>query len=84
MNSAKNKTDFMALSKIYKWYHDIFKLSFGWKKTVVQVFGVDDPQIEMQGITFGGCTLNYSEQFTHLGIETMNDPKMTQTKNVHN
>ena len=33
MNMAKNKTDFMALSKIYQWYHELFKLSFGWKKT---------------------------------------------------
>ena len=61
----------------------LFIHSFGLKKTVVQVFGVDDPQAEMQGITFGGYTLNYSQQFTHLGIEAMNDPKMTQTKNVH-
>ena len=34
VNAAKSKTDFMVLSDLYEWYHKIFKLSFGWEKTV--------------------------------------------------
>ena len=53
------------------------------KKTVIQVFGVENPDLEMDGITFGGCTLKHSPQFTHLGLEAMNDLTQTQSKNVH-
>ena len=37
----------------------------------------------MGDITFGGCSLSYSPQFTHLGIEATNDLSLTQTINIH-
>ena len=73
VNEAKDKTDFMVLNDLYKWYHEIYKLSFGWNKTVVQVYGVENPNDHMDGITFGDCSLKTSDQFTHLGIECTQD-----------
>ena len=82
VNAAKSKTDFMVLSDLYEWYHKIFKLSFGWEKTVVQVYGVQNPKDHMEGITFGGCTLEVTDQFTHLGIECHNDIEQVAKVNI--
>ena len=69
LDLSKDMTDFMVQNDIYEWYSEVFKLSFGWQKTVVQVFGSPDPDQELKGITFGGCTLENSERFTHLGLD---------------
>ena len=82
VNAAKNKTDFMVLNDLYKWYHDIYKLTFGWSKTIVQVYGVDKPDYHMEGISFGGYKLNTTEQFTHLGIECHQDISKVASVNV--
>ena len=82
VNICDNVTDFMVISDIYQYYEKLYKLSFGWEKTQLNIFASKDKEKDLESITFGGCKLKLSKTYTHLGLEVTDNMHITDIVNT--
>ena len=72
LNYASNNTDFLVISDLFEYFQKVYKLSFGWEKTELNIFGTKNPELETGFLKFGGVPLKISGTYIHtLGFKSI-------------
>ena len=60
------------ISDLFEYFQKVYKLSFGWEKTELNIFGTKNPELETGFLKFGGVPLKISGTYIHtLGLKSI-------------